>query len=141
MSWSRIPKSVLAATLALLLPLEQAHCAFMGFQHHRTTAATVAPSSHGCCEQRPAQQPDHHSGPVPLPFGCACAQLPAGTLPPALTAALEMPAQASVAVPTVAAVVAAAAVTDETVLALDIGNPPLPDDPGAHGQRAPPYSA
>jgi len=39
------------------------------------------------------------------------------------------------------AIIAPVSVVTETVPALDVGSPPLPDDPGAHGLRAPPVSA
>ena len=141
MSRLRFPNLVLAAALALLLPVEQAHCAFMGLERHGCPVGTNSPAGHECCDAPPASQPNHHSQPEKTPQGCICEQLPAGALPAALKVGIEAPLVASVAVLTVPTVVAPVSIVAETVPALDVGRPPLPDDPGAHGLRAPPFSS
>ena len=136
-----IPSLVIAVMLAVLLPLEQAHCAFMGLQRHVTPVAATAPTGHECCESPPASAPGHHPTPESVPQGCSCAQLPVVTLPAAVTVASDAPPVTSIAMLTVPVVIAPVSIVTETVPALDVGSPPLPDDPGAHGLRAPPISA
>jgi hypothetical protein len=136
-----IPSLVIAVTLAVLLPLEQAHCAWMGLQKHVAPVAATAPLGHECCESAPAPETDHHSKPEGVPQGCTCAQLPVVTLPTVVAAGSDAPPVTSIAVLTVLSVIVPVSMVTETVPALDVGSPPLPDDPGAHGLRAPPVSA
>jgi hypothetical protein len=136
-----IPNLVLAATLALLLPLEQAHCAWMGLQKHSAPAAAPSPSGHECCASPTTPEPDHDSKPEKAPQGCACEQLPTVTMPTVITAGTEAPSVTSIAVLTITSAIAPVSIVKETVPALDVGSPPLPDDPAAHGPRAPPASA
>jgi hypothetical protein len=135
-----IPHIALAVALALLLPLEQAHCAWMGLQKHAAPVAGTATSAHACCASpvKPAPSQPAQGG---APAQCMCQQLPPAAMPatPASGgAALSVMSLAALAVPSFIAPVPSPA---RTVLALDVGSPPLPDDPGAHGLRAPPVSS
>ena len=146
MTQLRIAKLVLATALALLMPLESAHCAFMGFGKPSPPAHSGAAASHECCESPAAatsnqasksDRPDQD----PCSSACTCIQLPAG-VPAAGITQIEAPISAT------SLIVAGSTLTDaprttttERVAALDVGSPPLPDDPGAHGLRAPPVFA
>jgi hypothetical protein len=136
-----IPNLVLAAALALLLPLEQAHCAWMGFQRHAAPVTASSASGHECCSSRAASRQDQPAHPERDATGCVCEALPAGTLPLVITARAEAPSAAVLAIPTAKAVIAPVSVVRQTAPAPDVGSSPLPDDPGAHGLRAPPVSA
>jgi hypothetical protein len=70
-----------------------------------------------------------------------CEQLPLVTLSGAFASGTQAPSVTSLAVVTVPSVIAPVSIVTETVPALDVGSSPLPDDPGAHGLRAPPVSA
>ncbi len=136
-----IPNLVLAAVLALLLPLEQAHCVWMGFEKHAAPVATSAPTGHECCESPSSPAPDHHKQPAGKSHGCVCEQIPTAALPTLFTAGTEAPSVTSIAMLTVPSVIAQVSIVTETVPALDVGSSPLLNDPGAHGLRAPPVSA
>lgn len=68
--------AMIALLLAILLPLEVAHCMFMGLE-----AAPVAASNHGCCSgtERAPTSTD--------PGACPCFQLP----PAAMSAPVVLP--------------------------------------------------
>lgn len=136
-----IPSLVIALTLAVLLPLELAHCAWMGLERHTEPVAATASTGHECCEAPPAPGSDHHSGAEAVPQGCTCAQLPAFTLPTVLAAFSVDSPLTPIAVLTVPAAITQVSIVTEPVPALDVGSTPLRDDPGAHGLRAPPVSA
>jgi len=136
-----IPHLVIAATLALLLPLEQAHCAWMGLQKQAAPVAVNSPAGHECCASPTTAGQESRSRPEQLPRGCACQQLPSMALPATLALGTEAPLVASLAVLTIPSIIAPVSIVTETVPALDVGSRPLPDDPGAHGLRAPPASA
>jgi hypothetical protein len=70
-----------------------------------------------------------------------CEQLPPGALPSTFLSGATAPTVTSIAMLTVPSVIAPVAIVTTTVPAPDVGSPPLPDDPGAHGLRAPPVSA
>lgn len=131
-----IPHLVFAATLALLLPLEQLHCACMVPQTHPAPA-----SSHPCCESASRRAAAHHSQHHREPHTCTCAHLLAVTLPTGIEVGAEMSTAAPIAVLSVPAVGAPVSIVTETVPALDVECPPPLDDPGAHGLRAPPVFA
>jgi len=135
MSRTRIPFLAVALLLAVLMPLEQAHCLWMGVGA-RPAAAHAAAPLHACCAARAAAHGGAHARTLPP---CLCDQLPAGSLPAAIAA--PAPTVAGVALPPAVAFLAEpAAVRTDVDPALDVGSPPLPDDPGAHGLRAPPNS-
>ena len=142
----RIAKFALAAALALLMPLESAHCAFMGFGTPSPAAQSGAAASHECCESPAAATSNQRSEPDrpdqdPCSSACTCIQLPAG-VPAAAITQIEAPISAtSLIVACSTFTDAPRAITTERVAALDVGSPPLPEDPGAHGLRAPPVSA
>lgn len=136
-----IPSLLLAATLALLLPLEQAHCAWMGFEKHAAPTAAPSPIGHECCESPATSRSDNPAQPEKDSTGCVCQQLPTGVLPAVITAGTRASSVTSIAVLSVPSVVAPVSIASETVPALDVGSPPLPDEPGARGVRAPPVSA
>lgn|SRR5262245_15218675 len=129
---SPIPFVALALMLAVLMPLEQSHCAWMGLQKR---ASSPMPSTHACCAKSTPRPQD-----TSCPNGCACIELPSA-LP--LAATTVRPAAAPIAVVHPHAIQVAA--LDPSRLApapsLDVGSPPLPIDLGAHGLRAPPFSA
>ena len=134
-----IPNLVLAAALALLLPLEQLHCTCMGSQTHMAPVASHAEG--GCCNSPAPCGTDHRSQPQQAPHSCTCPSMIAGVVPAVVTASTEAPTVTPLAVLTVSVVIAPVSTLTKTAPALDVGSPPLPDDPGAHGLRAPPVSA
>ncbi len=133
----RLSSSVLVALLVLLLPLEQGHSAWMGLQSHATRAAAMPPG-HECCAPTSAPQPERPAPTPSEPQGCLCLQLPAGAMPTVLATGASTTPVSPIAEIDVPPLIAPPAITHETVPALDIGSPPLPEDPGAHGLRAPP---
>ena len=136
-----IPSLILVATLALLMPLEQAHCAWMGLPRQGIPVAKASRSGHECCKSPLAAQKAGHAPVRTDRVGCVCEQLPAGTMPLVLSARTEAPSPAPMAVPTAAECIALVSIVTEAAPAPDVGSPPPPDDPGAHGLRAPPVSA
>ena len=146
MKRTSIPSLVLATVLAVLMPLESAHCAFMGFERHSAPTHTAAATSHECCEAPGAATNDHaakpdRSGVDPCSSSCTCFQLPAGVPASAITQFDAPISTTSLIVSGNTLIDAPRSITVERVPALDVGSPPLPDDPGAHGLRAPPVSA
>lgn len=136
-----LPGLVLAATLALLLPLEQAHCAWMGLQASATPTAAASRAGHACCARPATSQPQEAPQPGKDCSSCVCLQIPAGAMPTAVTIgadATSAPALESIAS---ASSIEPAASLSRAIPPLDVGSPPLPVDPGAHGLRAPPASA
>jgi len=136
-----IPSLLLAAALAVLVPLEQAHCMWMGLEKHAAPVATAAHTGHECCDSPASPATDHHEQPAGTSHGCLCELLPAAALPPAIIAAPHTPSATPIAVVSVSLGLAPASIDTEAASALDIGSPPPLDDPGAHGLRAPPVSA
>ena len=134
-----IPNLMLAAALALLLPLEQLHCACAGSQTR--TAPVASHQDHGCCESAPASGADHQSHGRQAPHGCSCPEVMPIPVPVAGALVLDARTVAPPAVLTVLAVIAPVSIVAETRPALDVGSPPLSDDLGAHGLRAPPATA
>ncbi len=134
-----IPNLVLAAALALLLPLEQLHCACVGSQTR--TAPVASHEEHGCCDAPSSSGADHQSHDQQAPHACVCPEMVPILVPAAGVAVLDAPTVAPLAVLTVPVVMAPVSIVTETIPALDVGSPPLPDDPGAHGLRAPPATA
>ena len=136
-SQMRTLKLLLAIPMVLLMPIEQAHCAWKAMQTQGAPAAVALATHHACCEQqggaRPAPRPQ-------APQGCMCDFLPVVTLPTLPAAATAAPATAVVAtLPTVLEVLPAA-VAAAGAPAPEIGSPPLPDRPAARGLRAPPLA-
>lgn len=134
-----IPHVVLAATLALLLPLEQVYCACMGSPAQPTSVTSRA--GHECCGPAAPSGTEQHSRPGQAPHTCTCPQLAVAAVPAIIGDSLQVPALTPLAVLTVPATSAQVSFDAETTPALDVGSPSLPDDPGAHGLRAPPVSA
>lgn len=138
-------RTLVALSVALLLPLEQAHCGWMGVQKPAALAAVAAAATttaaHACCAPVSAAQPTPEQSPAKAPQACICEQLPLGSLPSILGSGANAPTVASIAMLIVPAVIAPVSIVTATVPALDVGSPPLPADPGAHGLRAPPVSA
>lgn len=131
---------VVAAALVLLLPLEATHCAWMGLRAQPASAAVTPPSGHDCCQPPTTPEPAHQSRPEKAPEGCLCQFLPTATLTNHVVVGTEASATTSVAGLPTSSIMAPVSPSTETPLALDIGRPSLPDDPGAHGLRAPPVS-
>jgi hypothetical protein len=128
--------TAMALLLAVLLPLAQAHCVVMGAPEAPGSARGPMKADHSCCAPAPAASPEH----AKPADSCPCLQLPPGTLPQAVLAAPTTPAALFALVATATSALTVA-VAEAPAPALDIGSPPLPDDPGAHGLRAPPHSA
>jgi hypothetical protein len=136
---------ILAVLLAVIMPLEQAHCAWMTWDRPAASglshAGTAAADSHGgvdhsCCAKSRSQA--QHTA---TPPSCLCERIP----PASLTTHVDFggrPHTASLVV-LISEVEASLALslTRAPAPALDVGSPPLPVDPGAHGLRAPPLSA
>ena len=143
MNRTRLAKALLAALLVVMLPLEQVHCACpqLGKPMRSTSAAPsmampACPSS--CCAARAAGAT---STPPHAPKGCPCEKMTTTELPVVLAvAAIDSPAPFLTPLP-VQDPIAPAAATFLAGPALDIGSPPHPVDPGAHGLRAPPVLA
>jgi len=125
---------IIAALLAVIMPVEQAHCAWMSYERSAATAGAHAGSDHSCCAKSTSQ---------PLrtatPASCLCERIPPGALTThdsgsrphaAIVVAVVPEAQARFTL----------GLTRAPAPALDVGSPSLPDDPGAHGLRAPPLS-
>jgi len=141
MKRTSIPHLVLAATLAVLLPLQQLHCACMESPGHAAPVAASSHPGHECCEPTPQCGARHHSQPERAPHSCTCAQIAVVALMPVIEASVVAPTVAPLAVLAVSVVIAPVSIVTETAPALDVGSSRLPVDPGAHGLRAPPVSA
>ena len=131
------PFVVLAALFTVLMPLEQAHCAWMGLEKRASATTRNVPSGHDCCA--PTARPQ--SQPTETPAGCPCVQLPLGSLPASTTSAQILPTVTSAITLTPPPAITPFLAIEAPAPALDIGSPPLPVDLGAHGLRAPPLSA
>lgn len=131
------PFVALAALLAVVMPLEQAHCAWMGLENRASAVTCNAPSKHDCCAPTAPSQ----SQPTKAPANCPCLQLPPASLPAGITSAQVFPTATSAVALTAAVAINPIALIEEPAPALDVGGPPLPVDLGAHGLRAPPLSA
>lgn len=128
---------VVAVLLAVLLPLEQAHCLLMPLQARVNPAPCAAPApDHSCCGPARAAQPQ----PTKSPDACPCIQLPAGTVPPAVDTNPKQVSSGLVGL-TWTSLLAAPRAAAAPAPAPDIGSPPLPIACDAHGLRAPPLSA
>jgi hypothetical protein len=141
MKLARILNLVLAASLAVLLPLEQAHCAWMGLEKQASRSAGGMSPDHSCC--RPLAKSMPHRGPQPeaASQGCMCEQLPKGAIPAAIALGLEAPTVTSFAMPTAPSLHPPVSIVTETVPAPDVGWPPPPHVTAAHGLRAPPATS
>ena len=129
---------VLALLVAVILPLEQAHCA-LTMAHHSTPTTVQAQhddgDDHDCC---PEATP-HPASPA-NPCCCDNLQLPAATVPPALSV------DAPTSVPNagaIAPVVVAASAQGACVRLEPDARSGAPPDPSADAQspRSPPKSA
>jgi hypothetical protein len=139
MSRQRLSKPVLVAALALLLPLEQAHCAFMRFEWH-AEARSGAHSSHACCGSPCSTRQGGPAGHGQAPDDCFCDKLPGATLN-APTGSMPPPLMTVLVLPNAPPLPALAANILEPFLTPRVGSPPLPADLGARGLRAPPSTA
>jgi len=134
-----IPQLVLACAMALLLPLEQLHCTCLGSL--TAPAPVTAHAAHSCCAARSSGGTAHHAQHPQGPRACACVAMIPVLVPAAVAAGPEARTATPLAALAVPTVIAPVSIHTETVPALDVGSPPLPDDPGAHGLRAPPLFA
>lgn len=131
------PAVVLATLLAVLMPLEQAHCAWMGMERNAAKVGGArAAQNHDCC----AAGHSHSPKPPTAPVACACARIPLGTLPLELVGTHVVSVACSIVLPSTPSIVPVASI-EESARTLDIGSPPLLIDLGARGLRAPPVSA
>ena len=140
MKRSSILHLALAATLALLLPLQQLHCICMQLPRQAVPVSAGPQAGHECCESTAQCGTEDHSRPGRTPHTCTCVQIVAVTLPTVFVASVESPTMAPLAVLAVPAGITLVSIVTETAAMLDVGSPPLPADPGAHGLRAPPVS-
>jgi hypothetical protein len=135
MRWLGTTRLVLALALAVLLPLEQAHCMWMGLQRHASPVA-AKPAVHACCAARAAAS---HTAPAPARgSACSCPQLPSIVVPASLRLAVATPVAALLAPPAAPAIAEPVAFVAEPFGVPDTGVPPGPGAPRAHGLRAPP---
>jgi len=134
-----VPSLMLAVLLALLLPLEQAHCVWMGLQQHAGPGTGSSASAHACCAKSASARP---ANPQKAPTVCNCIQLPVVTLPGGIAVVGEAPAAASFLTAMIAGLITAPiAVAAAVTPSVDVGSPPLLPASGAHGLRAPPIPA
>jgi hypothetical protein len=73
------------------------------------------------------------------PQRCLCPASPPAALAFLSVSGNEAPSQTPLASHPVVSIVAPPSIETVAVSALDEGSPPGPDDPRAHGQRAPPF--
>jgi hypothetical protein len=141
MKLARILNLVLAISLAVLLPLEQAHCAWMGLEKSASRSSGAMSPGHECCRSLGSSMP--HRGPQPKTTspGCMCEQLPKGALPSAVLLDTDASSVTAFVLPTVASVLSPVSMVTETVPALDVGCIPPPHATSAHGLRAPPATS
>jgi hypothetical protein len=134
-----IPRLLFVVTLALLMPVEWAHCVWMGVQPQAQSAAVSPSTGHECCDSAPSEA-SHSSEPTKQ--DCPCRFLP--SIQP-VAAAVEVAPPTTISSlslnVTAIAVIAPVSTSAEIPPALDVGNPALLPDSGAHGLRAPPASA
>jgi hypothetical protein len=131
---------VLALLVAVLMPLEQAHCALMAVHSDPVALQTDhhADGDHACC---PGSAPSHE--PTTPADPCCCDQIPL----PALTASASATTEAPASVATVLAIAPVLAATrrvrDAFVRIEPDARSGSPPDPSAAPQspRSPPYSA
>jgi hypothetical protein len=131
------PFLVLATVLALLLPLEQAHCLWMGLGALTQAAAPMAKMAgdHSCC-----RGPAASHGPAQAPE-CACLKLPTAAVPYPIVVASPRPLPVLFAMLVPSPGVAPAAWTTAPLPAPDVGGPPPLASPRALASRAPPLCA
>jgi hypothetical protein len=82
---SSLPFLVLAVALALLLPLEQAHCMWMGPASRSAASRAPMAADHACCTGHAASQTDHAT------TECPCLRLPPAAIAQAVTIASPGP--------------------------------------------------
>jgi hypothetical protein len=133
MKCSRVWFAGIAASLALLMPLEQTHCVWMSLLSHPACAPQVS-TSHACC----ASSGHAPRRPQP-PSDACCIHLPPGSLRPSVSASQPVFSSSAAVVADWSGV---ARTTTHRVPrpALDVGSPPHLIPLGAHGLRAPPLS-
>lgn len=133
-----IPSLMLAILLALLLPLEQAHCVWMGLQSQGVRQSSTL-GGHACCAKASSSRNAPGEQRKTSPAACTCIQLPPVTLP-----SLDAPIGGA---PVVAMLMlfsiewSAPRSTDSVESVSHSGSPPLPVRPRSHGLRAPPILA
>ena len=137
-----LPSLVIAFSLALLLPIELAHCVWMGVPRSTTAGPMATSLSHACCRAAAnARQGQPASSSTPASH-CTCIQLPLVTLPSpiaagtlALNVATILPAaQEALQAPS-------DPIMDAHERVLLFGSPPCCAESAAHGLRAPPILA
>ncbi len=138
MKLARILNLVLAISLAVLLPLEQAHCAWMGLEKSASRGSRAMSPGHECCRSLAKSVPNGGPRPKSAPQACMCETLPKGAMPAVVLLDADAHSLASFVTPAVASVVSPVAIVTETVPALDVGCSPPPHATAAHGLRAPP---
>jgi hypothetical protein len=137
MKRTQLVNAVLALLLVALLPLGPAQCVCTTLGRGMAQASAAAPACHKACCSAP-----RHGAPAQAPRDCPCTHVTASDPPAAVSVAIQAPqAPTFLAFAVLDPLAPAAARTPETPPALDVGSPPLPVDPGAHGLRAPPVSA
>lgn len=129
------PFLVIATVLALLLPLEQAHCLWMGIGARPAAASAMMAPDHSCCRGHAAA----HGRPATPE--CACLQLPTAAVPHALVVATPRLMPATFAILISSPGLAPAAEITAPLPAPDVGGAPPPVAPRALAARAPPRCA
>jgi hypothetical protein len=139
MKLSAIPHWLLAVALALCPLLERPSCADMGSPGPTVPAVAPATGGHACC-CRPGETPAGavHSCSMKAPPRCLCPMSAPAARTLLSVPRNEAPSQTPLAPHPVVSIVPPPRIETAAVAALDEGSPPGPDDPRAHGQRAPP---
>src|SRR6516162_3756389 len=121
--------ALIAVLLAVVIPLEQAHCVWMGLAQAVPAPSPIPGAGHNCCApSAPRPQPSRSS------TDCVCITLPPLSLPVSGISATALLPLSCLAVPQAPSDPMAGLVAAPHA-ALEFGSPPLPVDPGAHGLR------
>ncbi len=133
-----VPGLVIAISLALLLPIELAHCVWMGIPQHVAQGTAATSVAHACCRAAANGRPASPTA----PRGCTCIQLPVVTLPshvtvdaPTIDVGICFATAQELSLVPIPRIVAA---PDRAPLS---GSPPRGAESHAHGLRAPPTPA
>ncbi len=131
-----IPNLMLAALLALLPPLEQSRCIGMGLPRHAAPSSATACARHACCGG--AADDAHRAQPTQCPQACCRIQPPPVELPVAAPLGHELQPAVALAIPVIVPAIAPPHRANAPAPSLGVWSPPLPDELGARGLRAPP---
>ncbi len=136
-----LPSLVIAISLALLLPIELAHCVWMGVPQQGVQGTVGTSVAHACCRAG-ANARSARPASSSAPRTCTCIQLPEVTLPshvtvdaPTIDVGTSLATAHELLLVPIPRIVAA---PDRGSL---FGSPPRSAESRAHGLRAPPTPA